>query len=348
MKILTKQRKKIVYLSRQSNEKSMDMRLLEEEISKRYPEYEQVFRLKMIDSGLKALIDYGIWLIGDMMHIATAEILVLDTYSIPVSCLKHRKTLKVVQIWHALGAVKKFGWQSVGKAEGRSEAVSRILQMHANYDIVAVPSKATARFYSEAFHTPMKNMRLSVLPHVDMLLDGKSRRDEFIEDNREWKDKMIVLYLPTFRDEEEIIVESLRREFERVSQLKLVVSPHPLSKVVIKDTDIFKDKYSVFDLMKIADCIITDYSACAFEASLLEKPLYFYTPDYDRYKNSRGLNIDLKEEMGRYTFEDPKKLVEDICGQAYDNTDLMAFQCKYIEQKEHCTEKMAELICKNK
>lgn len=345
MKKCIKAEKKIVYLSRQSNEKSIDMELLSEEIHKRFPEYKQVFRLKMIDPGLKSGMLYGLWLLGDMIQIAGASIVICDTYSIPVSCLNHRKSLKVIQIWHAMGAIKQFGWQSVGKAEGRSRQTSKALNMHANYDYVTAPSKATAHFYSKAFHTPMKKMKVLTLPHIDVMVNGKTRKDEFYKENPNMQGKKIVLYLPTFRDDEQLIVETLQKAFAKEKEFELLVSLHPLSKAHIKKKHRIRGNYSTYDLMKIADYIVTDYSACAFEASLLNKPLYFYTPDYAVYEKIRGLNIDLKKEMKQYVYEDAKELCEKIKSQNYDYSDLEKFSKKYIENRDHCTEKMADFIC---
>ena len=70
--------------------------------------------------------------------------------------------------------------------------------------------------------------------------------------------------------------------------------------------------------MKIADVIITDYSACAFEASVLMKPLYFFVPDYDEYSSERGINVDLKKEMPSATFENAEELVNAIKLNNYD------------------------------
>ncbi|MFR3419469.1 MAG: hypothetical protein ACLTSM_05525 [Eubacterium sp.] len=55
---LFKTKDRIVYLSRQSNDKSLDMRLLEKEIDKQCPNTEQVFRLKMIPESLGGKISY--------------------------------------------------------------------------------------------------------------------------------------------------------------------------------------------------------------------------------------------------------------------------------------------------
>ncbi|MDO4169264.1 MAG: CDP-glycerol glycerophosphotransferase family protein [Lachnospiraceae bacterium] len=345
MKKCIKVEKKIVYLSRQSNEKSLDMELLSKEIHRRYPDYKQVFRLKMIEPGLKSAISYGFWLLGDMIQIAGASVVICDTYSIPVSCLKHRKSLKIIQIWHAMGAIKQFGWQSVGRAEGRSRQASKILNMHANYDYVTVPSKATAQFYVKAFHTSMKKMKILTLPHIDFIVDNNNRKSEFYRDNPKFLGKEIILYLPTFRDDEQLIVESLQNEFAKEEQFGLIISLHPLSRTHMTKKDEIKGNYTAYDLMKLADYIITDYSACAFEASLLNKPLYFYTPDYETYKNTRGVNIDLTSEMSQYVYKDAKELCQQMKANHYDYRDLKAFSKKYIENTEHCTEKMADFIC---
>ena len=139
---LRKTKNKIVWLSRQSDEKSEDIKRLSEEIEKLSPETIQVFRLKKLkdESGLSLSYVFSVFV--DMWELSDASIAVADTYSIPLSCLNHKKNLKKIQIWHALGAVKKFSLQSVGKAQGRNEAVSIAMCMHKNYDIVIAPSAA--------------------------------------------------------------------------------------------------------------------------------------------------------------------------------------------------------------
>ena len=50
---------------------------------------------------------------------------------------------------------------------------------------------------------------------------------------------------------------------------------------------------ATIDLLGLADCVITDYSAISLEAGLLRVPTCFYTPDIKCYAESPGLNIDL-------------------------------------------------------
>lgn len=330
---LFKTKNRIVYLSRQSNDKSIDMILLENAICKQLPDCEQVFRLRMIPDGIGAKIRYCLGVIGDMYYLATSKAAILDTYSITVSCLKHKKDFKVIQMWHALGAVKKFGLQSVGTKEGRDEKTSVAMCMHKNYDYVLAPSKATARFYMEAFGCDADKIKICSLPRVDEILGDTGASARFYSENPALSHKKIVLYLPTFRERELQAVGQLKAEFSALGDdYHLIVSPHPLfSKVKRESAFSYIGNFSTYDLMKIADIIITDYSACAFEASVLMKPLYFFVPDYSEYENERGLNVMVKDEMPSATFEKADDLCNSLKSNDYDFNELYAFKLKYVE-----------------
>lgn len=331
MKLL-KTKNQVVYLSRQRNEKDVDILLLEQAISQENPDVNQVFRLKMIDDGLMAKIKYCFYVIGDMYYLATSKVAVVDTYSITVSCLKHKKSLKVIQMWHALGAIKKFGYQAFGTKEGRDEKISLAMCMHKNYDYVLAPSSATAMHYMEGFNVTKDKIKICPMPRVDFITDGNARLKEFYSQNPSLSDKKLVLYVPTFRERDAFIAEKLKQEFLDKNDYQLIIYAHPLSKMKVDDGYLPKDNFSTFDLMKIADIIITDYSACAFEASLLLKPLYFYVPDFDDYLKDRGINVDIRKELGSAVFYDAKKLVDSIINEQYDMNALFEFKNKYIEQ----------------
>lgn len=328
---LLKTKNQIVYLSRQSNDKSLDMRLLEQALIDEDPSVKQVFRLMMIGDGLGAKIKYCFAVIGDMYYLATSKVAIVDTYSITVSCLNHKDSLKVIQIWHALGAIKKFGLQSLDAKDGRDKSVSLAMNMHKNYDYVLAPSSATANFYMEAFGVDSSKIKICPMPRVDSIMDGNTRTAEFFALNPGLGDKKIVLYVPTFRDREAQIAQTLKVEFLDKNDYALVISQHPLSKAPVDNQYLPNGNFSSADLMKIADVIITDYSACAFEAALLMKPLYFYVPDYDEYMQDRGINVDIFEEMSGASFRDAEPLVQSITSGDYDMNQLFAFKEKYVE-----------------
>lgn len=344
---LLKTKNRIVYLSRQSNTKSLDMKLLEQELAKLSPDTQQIFRLRMMENSLKAYLRYCFGIIGDLYYLATSKVAIVDTYSIAVSCLKHKEELKVVQIWHALGATKKFGLQSIGTKEGRDEKISNAMCMHKNYDYIIAPSKATAKFYMQGFGYDSSVIKICSLPRVDELLTDTGVNLRFYKDNPDLADKKIVLYLPTFRDSEASAFRLLRDEFKQgMEEYKLIVSAHPLFSNIKRVSEFsVNGDYSTIELMKIADIIITDYSACAFEAAILMKPLYFFVPDYEKYCRNRGINIDLYSEMPDAVFDTADDLCSAIRIGNYNLDTLYKFKSKYVENTStNNTEILAKFI----
>ena len=343
---LRKTENKIVWLSRQSNEKSEDIKMLSDEISRISPETKQVFRLCRLKDERGLSVSYIFFILRDMWEIASAKIAITDTYSIPVSCLKHKNSLTVFQIWHALGAVKKFSLQSAGKAQGRDLGVAKAMSMHKNYDFVIAPSQKTAEFYCEAFGCSKDVVKIASLPRVDVILDGKSRYDEFIEFNPQYKNKKIIVYLPTFRVGDSEYIERLYKAFDGDEEYSLIVSPHPLTETNGKYK--INGSFSTYDLAKLSYGIISDYSATSLECSLLNKPLWFYIPDYEKYKEEQGLNIDIKTEMPFAAFGDEGELTNNIKNAIYNFDDLKRFSDKYIENKgTNNTEILADIICES-
>lgn len=54
---------------------------------------------------------------------------------------------------------------------------------------------------------------------------------------------------------------------------------------------------SVNDLFKVADILISDYSAAMADYSILERPIICFGYDYDSYAKTRGLYVDLESML---------------------------------------------------
>lgn len=324
-----KTKNKITYISRQSNTESLDFTLLKAQMNKLDDSLVQVVLAKKIEKGLVKKLEYALHTFVQMYHIATSKVVVVDTYIIPVSVLKHKKSLKIIQIWHALGAIKKFGYQVLGKQEGSSEVVANAMKMHKNYDLVTCASSVTAMFYSEAFGTDLNKIKVLGMPRVDYILNN-DKNDEILKQNPNYNGKKTIIYIPTFRKKEHVYVEDLIEKVDK-QKYNLIIKIHPLDNTPIEDKYLAKGNFSTYDLMKFADYIITDYSATAIEASLLQKPLFLYVYDIDKYSETRGLNVNLTEELKNSTSKNIEDILEIIENNTYDFKSLEKFRNKYIE-----------------
>ena len=112
MKFIPTKKNRILFLSRQSNSLTLDFKLIINKLPKSY-DIKYVcnrFEGKKAD---KKIFLFLILTIKSMYYLATSKVCIIDSYSLPVSILKHKKSLKIIQIWHALGKIKKSGYQTL-------------------------------------------------------------------------------------------------------------------------------------------------------------------------------------------------------------------------------------------
>jgi len=347
---LLKSQKKVVMISRQSNEVNDDFKLLGEELLKNGVKV--VYLCRTLDGGVNSTvftkISYGFHLFTQMYHLATSEACVLDTYCLVVSILKHKKSLKIVQIWHTVGKLKKFGWQIIGKGEGSSETIASVMKMHENYDVIYYAGEDYKEVLMEGFKSTADKFRKFTLPRIDLLNDEeyiKNTRKAIFEKYPVLKEKTNVVYAPTFRKNEEQFQENFNKLLEAFNfdKYNLIIKLHPLTKTVLSDSRaIIDNDFSTFQMLTCADKLISDYSCVVYEAGIKNIPLYFYNYDMNNYETVRGLVIDYNELPG-YKESDAKALVETL-EKPYDYAYLKAFIGRFVENTENCTKRMAEDI----
>ena len=328
--------KQVVFLSRQESE-PLDFLLLDKELKKIDPSIVSKFCCRTMKPGIMSKISYGFNMIGPQLHaLATSKVAVIDSYSVPISILSHRKggkdSLKVIQIWHAMGALKKFSKSIVGKKEGRSRELADAMGMHDNYDMILASSDESRRAFGEAFGYGDDAFIIGALPRTDLLKNEEyiaGKRVEVIERHPELKDKKVVLYAPTLRiqddqrSQEIVKAKELIEEIEKLGEEYAVcISPHPVKKDHYKDRVIHD--FSTFELLAVCDFFVTDYSAVVYEASAAGKPLFLYSYDLDSYENSRGFYLDYENEMPNT----PVKNASEIAGQIKEYETDVEYRAK--------------------
>ncbi|WP_414684614.1 CDP-glycerol glycerophosphotransferase family protein [Microbacterium sp.] len=295
-------RRKVTMLTREHNRVPLDFILLERAIRHRDPDIEVKVIARMIPPGIIPKIGYALHLLVETYHVATSRALIVDGYSIVASVARHADGLTIVQIWHALGSLKKFGRSILGRQEGRDPRVARALRMHENYDFVLTSAEACRGPYAEAFGVDQSQVLVAPLPRVDYLRDPEARaraRARFAKAHPE-ASRPIALFAPTFRahgtppgiDPVHLTRALAGIGYTTVTKLHPILGEmdHPELTVAIG--------MSTQDLLHVADVFITDYSSAVFEAAVASVPSYLLAPDLDQYSVSRDFYVDYQTALG--------------------------------------------------
>lgn len=281
-------------------------------------------------------------------HLATSHYVFLDNIFLPCGFIRFRKQVKVVQLWHGTGTIKKFG-QSVN--------VGRLAQLEqrANDTIthLIVNSKKIGTIYKEAFGVEEDKIYSLGLPRTDILFhkeELKRKEEGFYKEYPGLKGKKLILYAPTFRDNEineptlHMNIEYLLNNLSEDYFIGVKLHPHVARNFSLAKFNSKELKNRIYDFSRYSDMnelymasylLITDYSSILYEFCVLEKPMIFYAYDYEEFScNGRGFYEDYvtmvpgpiartEEELARiiaedtYDYEKIRKFKED----AYEYTD---------------------------
>lgn len=209
----------------------------------------------------------------------------------------------------------------------------------------------------------------------EILEIGYPRNDLLFHDNNEEKikrikemlgidlDKKVILYAPTWRDNE--FYENGKYKFNPtldfsllMEQLKddtvLIVKYHYLVMDKIDWTPYkgfvysYDMSYDISLLYLISDMLITDYSSVMFDYSILDRPMLFYCYDLNEYKDKlRGFYFDFIKEAPGPIVKSTQMLIKAI--KEYDH-DLYkekyhTFRSKYNHADDgNASKKIVKLI----
>ncbi|MFV0374959.1 CDP-glycerol glycerophosphotransferase family protein [Microbacterium sp.] len=328
-------RRKVVMLSREHSSVPDDFVDLAEAIARADPQVTVVMLVKMVPPGGVARVRYIGHVLRQLYHVATARVLIVDTYAVAASMLRHRPELTVMQIWHALGAFKKFGSSILGRPEGRDVRLSRAMRMHEGYDVVLTSSERSRAAFAEALNTPIDRVAVSPLPRVDRLRDPRRRaamRDLILAAHPHLADGPIAVFAPTFRLDGSISVDpgELTATLREVGY-HTVTKLHPLMGRTLDSAVDTAPGFSTQDLLAIADVFITDYSSVVFEAALYAVPQYFLAPDLDDYLEARDFYLDYRHDLPGPVVSDLRQLAASLAAAEATAEDAEAFGRTWVE-----------------
>jgi CDP-ribitol ribitolphosphotransferase len=253
-------------------------------------------------------------------HLATARLFVVDDYYFPMYVVHPREGTRYVQVWHACGAFKKFGYSVLDKGFGADESLVAEVSIHTNYDLCLVSAARFAPFYAEAFRQPLARFssRLGI-PRTDLFFDEHRRAEAARAVRARYaipSGKRVILYAPTFRGTrtthartpENLDLAVLRRMLG--SDHVLLVRGHPFVASRLRVGADFagfaidvSDWPEMNELLIVSDVLVTDYSSAIFEFALLGRPIAVFAPDRRDYEGERGFYLDFPADLPGPAFE---------------------------------------------
>ncbi|HKG56210.1 MAG TPA: CDP-glycerol glycerophosphotransferase family protein [Candidatus Limnocylindrales bacterium] len=302
----------------------------------RRPDLDYVLLLEPYGYGLLAKTLYFLRAVRGMYYLRTSKLVVVDNAWLPVHVAPHPGTT-VVQVWHAPGALKRFGRDTAVPGKGPE---ARFLHRH--YDYVVTTSEASRVPWSRAFATPVERVLPLGTPRMDFFLDREATaaaRRATLERFPALVGRKVVLYAPTFRGRGAAKQPAARLDAKRLREAlppsyALVLKCHPNLNGHTEAPDGFDvvadAATPLNELFTVTDVLVTDYSSSIFEYALLHKPLVLLVGDLADYERDPGLYVDYRSGMIGTQVADTDGVAAAIAEERYDLSAYDAFVARHV------------------
>lgn len=300
---------------------------------------------------------------------ATAAYVFTEDFFFPMYANQPREGTRVVQLWHACGAFKKWGYSTADLAWGSDRRILDKFPIHNTYTDVCVSAEKIIPYYAEAFNCSESIIKPLGVPRTDVYFDAdfvSSAREELINKFPQIGERRIILYAPTFRGNSTIksymdLKLDISRMMDELSdEYVLLYKLHPQTARAFKLSEEEKEKYKdfVFDIshgvrvdtaLCAADVLISDYSSVIFEYSLLSRPMIFFAYDLEEYDATRSFYNKYEDFVPGPIVRDTEGIIECVkaCRDGADEDMLRRFRQDYMSACDgHSTERIADTFIK--
>lgn len=251
-------------------------------------------------------------LFKEVVMLSNTRYLILDDYYLPIYLLDSLANSKVIQLWHAAGALKKFGYSTVGTKFGPDESYLDLVPIHSNYTHVYISAAKFTEYYAEAFNMDPRRIFPLGIPRIDLFnnkeLSNLTKEKIYTKYPVLSEDNFVnVLVAPTYRakglylESPLEIIDSLINIISLLNEnIMIIFKPHPyMEEEKIEwlrrcGNVIIVNEYPINEWMLVADAFITDYSSAIFEFALLKRPMAHFVPDMEQYSQNRGFYQELE------------------------------------------------------
>lgn len=277
-------------------------------------------------------------------YISTSKYILLDDYYPQIYKFKIKKRIEVIQLWHATGAFKTFGFSRMGKRGGPSIKSKN----HRNYTKAIVSSSAITKHYAEAFGISEHRVIPTGIPRTDIFFDEKYKQKKINQLYSKYpliKEKKVIMFAPTFRGDGQ---KSAYYNFDKLDIDKMydklsddyiiIMKLHPfilnIPKICEKHKEFIIDvsnEREINDLLFVTDILITDYSSVCFEYALLNRPMIFFAYDLEEYIASRDFYYPYESFVPGPIAKTTEDIIEIIQNNDFEQEKLQEFRTKFFE-----------------
>lgn len=286
-----------------------------------------------------------------LFNLATSGFVFLDDNFFPLAFMNFKKDVRLVQLWHAPGAFKRFGYETL-----KDEESKKLLEnIGSKISLLSVTSSNIQEFYSEAFQVSKDKIRAFGFPKLDYYtldkLTDMCVKDDFVKRFPKAKGKKVVLYAPTFRENSDMNDVFKYLDVNRFNEVLgedyvLAVRLHPkidkflkdfesVNKVLESDNVInLTGEAGEQDLLLACDVLVTDYSSIMIEAVFIDKPVVFFAYDLEDYTScERGFYFDYNLVPGPIV-KDTESLIKHIQDEDYRRDKVESFLAFQFDNRD--------------
>lgn len=339
--------KKVTFASYRIEQLKGNLYFIYNELQRQSDSYSCTFLFKKYHTSILGKADYLLHMLRASYHLATSRYFFIDDYYFPAYVIKPRQRTEIVQLWHAAGAFKKFGYSTVDKEFGPSDHYLKHVKIHSNYSKAMVSSSEVIPYFAEAFNMPSEDILPLGVPRTDYFLwDDEHRRvkKQFYQQYPELSGKKLILYAPTFRGKSHgqetfrtpLDVARLANSLGQDYALLIHVHPYMENSVKVeKPTEGFayhmSGQFNIQELMVLSDMLITDYSSVVFDFSLLTRPIAFFADDLGEYMKERDFYYDFQSFIPGPFFTNSVSLASWIKNGVFDRKAVVDFRDRFFD-----------------
>ena len=295
--------------------------------------------------------------IRGIYHLATSRFVFIDNYFGFLSSTSFKKDVTCVQLWHANGAIKRFGLEDPLIKFRTEKAFKRFRGVYSRFHRVVVGSDEMAYIFKQAFGVEDDVILKTGMPRTDIFFDytKQDKIKEMLHDKYPMiQNRKVVLYAPTFRAQQlkrhsiRLNIKKLYEECKDDFVLMLRLHPAIMNRYKNNYPDFIIDVSDYPDanhLLFLTDILVTDYSSIPFEYALLEKPMIFYPYDLEEYKTTSGLWKEYDEMVPGPIAYNTDELIELIKGDHKDLSHIKKFSKRWNKYNDgKSTERLVDYL----